>query len=89
MATVKDPVCGMEIDPKDAAATSDYEGVTYYFCAVGCKERFDAEPAKFLGAAEPAAAGAPVQPSMGQEPSRGVPPVPAPEPRKWWQFWRS
>jgi len=68
MATVKDPVCGMEIDPKDAAATSDYEGVTCYFCAVGCKERFDAEPAKFLGAAEPAA---------------------APEPRKWWQFWRS
>ena len=84
MPTVKDPVCGMEIDPKDAAATSDYEGTTYYFCAVGCKERFDAEPAKFLGAAE-----APVQPSMAREPLRRVPRAPAPEPRKWWQFWRS
>ena len=56
MAMVKDPVCGMEIDPKDAAATSEYEGTTYYFCAVACKERFDAEPAKFLGGAEEAAA---------------------------------
>jgi YHS domain-containing protein len=88
MAMVKDPVCGMEIDSKDAAATSDYEGTTYYFCAVGCKERFDAEPAKFLGAAEEAAAEAPAQPSMAQEPSREQP-APAPEPRKWWQFWRS
>jgi P-type Cu+ transporter len=51
MATVKDPVCGMDIDPEGVAATSDYEGTTYYFCAIGCKERFDAEPAKFLSAA--------------------------------------
>jgi YHS domain-containing protein len=88
MATVKDPVCGMEIDPKDAAATSDYEGATYYFCAIGCKERFDAEPAKFLGAAEEAAAEAPAQPSMARQPSREEPASPAPELRKWWQFWR-
>jgi len=88
MATVKDPVCGMEIDAMDAAATSDYEGTTYYFCAIACKERFDAEPAKFLGAAEEAAAEAPVQPSMAQEPSRKEPAAPAPEPRKWWQLWR-
>jgi len=59
MATVKDPVCGMDIDPEGAAATSDYEGATYYFCAIGCKERFDAEPAKFLGAAGGAAASEP------------------------------
>jgi YHS domain-containing protein len=87
MATVKDPVCGMEIDPKEAAATSDYEGVTYYFCAIACKERFDAEPAKFLGAVEEAAVEAPVQPCMAREPSRKGPAA-APEPRKWWQFWR-
>ena len=54
MAMVTDPVCGMEIDPKDAAATSDYQGTTYYFCAVACKERFDAEPAKFRGPAREA-----------------------------------
>jgi YHS domain-containing protein len=85
---VKDPVCGMEIDPKEAAATSDYEGVTYYFCAVGCKERFDAEPAKFLGAVEEApSAEAPAQPSVAAEPPREA--ATASEPRKWWQFWRS
>ena len=88
MTTVKDPVCGMEIDPKDAVATSDYEGTTYYFCAIGCKERFDAEPAKFLGAAEEAVAEAPSRPSMIQEPSPEEPAAPAPEPRRWWQFWR-
>ena len=45
---VKDVVCGMEIDPATAAATSEHKGVTYYFCAAGCKEEFDANPAKFL-----------------------------------------
>jgi len=88
MATVKDPVCGMEIDPESAAATSDYEGTTYYFCAVGCKEQFDAEPAKFLGAAPQAAAEEPAAPAA-PEPARVQPPAAAPEPRKWWQFWKT
>jgi P-type Cu+ transporter len=30
---VKDPVCGMMIEPSKAAATRVYEAVTYYFCA--------------------------------------------------------
>ena len=34
-----DPVCGMDVDPATAAATSEYQGKTYYFCAVGCKNR--------------------------------------------------
>jgi len=45
----RDPMCGMEVDEKRAAAagkTSEYEGKTYYFCADECKKRFDAEPAK-------------------------------------------
>ncbi len=45
----RDPMCGMEVDEKRAAAagtTSAYEGKTYYFCAEECKKRFDAEPAK-------------------------------------------
>jgi Cu+-exporting ATPase len=41
---VKDPVCGMRIDPESAAATADYEGETYYFCAEGCQEAFEKEP---------------------------------------------
>jgi len=32
----KDPVCGMEVDEKRAAATSTYKEKTYYFCAKGC-----------------------------------------------------
>lgn len=38
---VTDPVCGMLIDPADAAATSHYDGTTYYFCATSCKSEFD------------------------------------------------
>ena len=34
---VKDPVCGMMIDEKTAAATSEYQGRTIYFCAAICK----------------------------------------------------
>jgi len=42
----KDPVCGMEVDEKKAAATSDYRGQTYYFCAKACKQKFDQSPAR-------------------------------------------
>ena len=45
---VKDPVCGMEIDMATAAATAEYEGQTYYFCAPGCKAAFVKEPEKYL-----------------------------------------
>lgn len=42
--TVKDPVCGMEIDSNTAAGMSEYNGQTYYFCSPGCKKSFDKEP---------------------------------------------
>ena len=44
-----DPVCGMEVDEKSPAATYDYKGQTYYFCAPGCKAAFEKEPEKYLG----------------------------------------
>lgn len=44
-----DPVCGMEVDPKSAAATYEYKGETYYFCAPGCKAAFEKDPEKYLG----------------------------------------
>jgi Cu+-exporting ATPase len=50
MATVRDPVCGMDIDPASAAGSEEYEGATYYFCSQGCHERFRAEPEKYAGA---------------------------------------
>lgn len=52
-STVVDPVCGMTIDPNDAAGSSQVAGMTYYFCAASCKTAFDADPAKYAPAAEP------------------------------------
>jgi Cu+-exporting ATPase len=43
-----DPVCKMEVDEKKAPATSEYKGKKYYFCAMGCKKAFDANPEKYL-----------------------------------------
>jgi Cu+-exporting ATPase len=45
---VRDVVCGMMIRPETAAASSVHQGQTYYFCAPVCKQRFDAEPARYL-----------------------------------------
>lgn len=36
-----DPICGMRVNPEKPAATSVRDGVTYYFCAVGCQSRFE------------------------------------------------
>jgi Cu+-exporting ATPase len=47
-ARVRDVVCGMEIDPKDAAAQMEYEGKTYYFCSQSCHDKFMAEPEKYV-----------------------------------------
>lgn len=43
-----DPVCGMEVNQETAAANYEYKGKRYYFCAVGCKDRFVREPEKFV-----------------------------------------
>jgi len=42
-----DPVCKMGVDEKTAAAKSEYQGKTYYFCSQGCKKQFDSKPAKY------------------------------------------
>ena len=47
---VKDPVCGMTVDPKTAAGKSEFKGQTYYFCSKGCKATFDKSPEKYVGA---------------------------------------
>ena len=48
--TVIDPVCGMNIEEKDAAATTVYGGRTYFFCSTSCKIEFDLNPQSFLDA---------------------------------------
>jgi Cu+-exporting ATPase len=38
----------MEIQPEEAAGTSEYEGQTYYFCSPGCKRDFDLDPERYV-----------------------------------------
>ena len=47
MATVKDVVCGMDIDPNTASSQMEYQGKTYYFCSNDCHAKFMAEPQKY------------------------------------------
>ena len=42
-----DPVCGMHVDPKEAADKSSYQGQTYYFCSQECRQEFDRSPQQF------------------------------------------
>jgi Cu+-exporting ATPase len=46
--TLKDPVCGMDLTYETAQARSEYNGQTYYFCSLGCKEDFDREPERYV-----------------------------------------
>src|SRR5262245_3271334 len=43
-----DPICGMTVDPANAAGSYDYKGQTYYFCAASCLERFKSDPERAL-----------------------------------------
>ncbi len=46
--TSKDPVCGMMVPHDRAAATTQYQGKTVYFCHRNCKERFEKNPQAYL-----------------------------------------
>ncbi len=46
-----DPVCGMEVDPAQAAGHSEYEDILYYFCSADCKKKFDTAPGEYAEAA--------------------------------------
>ncbi|HVZ59268.1 MAG TPA: heavy metal-binding domain-containing protein, partial [Terriglobales bacterium] len=48
MSTVKDLVCGMDVDPARAAAHIGYKGSDYYFCCPGCARKFEAAPEEYL-----------------------------------------
>ena len=48
-----DPVCGMTVAVEGARELAVHEGVTYYFCAAGCRRRFEEEPARHLGVEAP------------------------------------
>jgi Cu+-exporting ATPase len=43
-----DPVCGMQVDEKQAPASAVYQGKTYYLCSLGCRQTFITEPAAYV-----------------------------------------
>ncbi|MGE4130543.1 MAG: heavy metal translocating P-type ATPase [Bdellovibrionales bacterium] len=45
---VKDPVCGMDVDPDAAKGKSTFSGRSFFFCSLKCKTKFDLEPNKYL-----------------------------------------
>ena len=45
-----DPVCGMTVDPANAAAHAKHGDKTYYFCNASCAQKFSADPARYLRA---------------------------------------
>src|ERR1700761_5818264 len=53
VAPATDPVCGMKVDPATAKHRFSYKGQDYFFCGARCRERFEAEPEKFLSPREP------------------------------------
>ena len=46
---VKDPVCGMSVDPHTAKHRTEHGGQPYYFCSAGCLAKFQADPARYTG----------------------------------------
>ena len=73
MATVKDPICGKEVDTLRARAVGIYGGVTYYFCSQECKSKY-VDPRKTPR--EPSAK----QPTPSPAPVRAPAPAPAAAP---------
>nr|WP_312446094.1 heavy metal translocating P-type ATPase [Brevundimonas naejangsanensis] len=73
-ATVKDPVCGMSVDPTTTAHRASHGGQDYFFCSAGCRTKFIGDPMRYLNPrveAEPAIPGAiytcPMHPEIRQE----------------------
>src|SRR5215475_2722737 len=44
----RDPVCGMSVNPSTAKFVIDRDGKKYYFCSQSCREKFEADPTKYL-----------------------------------------
>ncbi len=52
-AVVRDPVCGMTVDPAAGKPSAVYQGHTFHFCCEGCRARFLAAPQDYLTATDP------------------------------------
>jgi P-type Cu+ transporter len=73
--SVKDPVCGMAVDPAQPRGKAEHAGQTYYFCSPGCMHKFVSSPAKYLSANRGAVESAPqarVPTKLNQDPVCGM-----------------
>ncbi|ESZ35676.1 heavy metal translocating P-type ATPase [Mesorhizobium sp. L2C066B000] len=52
-AVVRDPVCGMSVDPAAGKPTAEHGGRLFHFCSEGCRTKFVAGPEKYLTATDP------------------------------------
>ncbi|TPM99164.1 heavy metal translocating P-type ATPase [Mesorhizobium sp. B2-1-3A] len=52
-AVLRDPVCGMTVDPDAGKPTSEHGGRLYHFCSEGCRTKFQAEPEKYMTTTDP------------------------------------
>ncbi|MGC2185540.1 MAG: heavy metal translocating P-type ATPase [Terriglobales bacterium] len=77
--TVKDPVCGMNVEPSTAKHKLDHAGKTYYFCCAHCLEKFRARPEDYL-APRPAPGTGMQMVSIGPAPTTKVAPKSTPAP---------
>jgi Cu+-exporting ATPase len=50
---IRDPVCGMIVDPRAGKPSAEHAGATYHFCCEGCRTKFAADPAAYLTAEDP------------------------------------
>jgi Cu+-exporting ATPase len=50
---VRDPVCGMTVDPSAGKPTLEHGGKTYHFCCAGCRTKFEADPQAYIEAKDP------------------------------------
>ena len=52
-SVVRDPVCGMMVDPEANKPTTEFEGRVFHFCCEGCRKKFEAAPEDYLTAKDP------------------------------------
>ena len=52
-STVKDPVCGMDVDPGTTEHHAEFRGTAYHFCSARCLARFEADPATYAARTAP------------------------------------
>jgi Cu+-exporting ATPase len=54
-AAAHDPVCGMTVDPARAKHRAEHAGHSYFFCSAKCRDKFAAEPSRYVPSSTEAA----------------------------------